>query len=75
MPSVVQISRLEDAVVEWINRAAFEPNVEALPDGEMLKLGSLLGDLAADRQQTGLLARRTITYNLSVRSGAQCSWG
>ena len=26
--------RLEDAVIDWINRAVSEPDVEALPDDE-----------------------------------------
>jgi hypothetical protein len=30
--------RLEDAVIDWINRAVSEPDVEALPNDELLRL-------------------------------------
>jgi predicted transcriptional regulator len=30
--------RLEDAVIDWIDRAVAEPDVEALPDDELLRL-------------------------------------
>ena len=30
--------RLEDAVIDWINRAVAEPDVEGLPDDELLRL-------------------------------------
>jgi hypothetical protein len=30
--------RLEDAVIEWIDRAVAEPDVETLPDDELLRL-------------------------------------
>ena len=52
--------RLEDAVIDWINRAVSEPDVEALPDDELLRLCDAtlgaseqaeLSDLLADARE------------------------
>ena len=32
--------RLEDAVIDWISQAVAEPEIEALPDNELLSLAT-----------------------------------
>ena len=48
--------RLEDAVIDWISQAVAEPDIEALPDDELLTRCD--SALAADLQEelSGLLA-------------------
>ena len=48
--------RLEDAVIDWISQAVGEPEIEALPDNELLVRCDLA--LAADLQEelSGLLS-------------------
>jgi len=48
--------RLEDAVIDWIGQAVGEPEIEALPDNELLARCD--SDLAADLQEelSGLLS-------------------
>jgi hypothetical protein len=48
--------RLEDAVVEWIRRAVAEPEVEALPDDEVLRLCDATLDPGAQEELGGRLA-------------------
>jgi plasmid stability protein len=48
--------RLEDAVVEWIRRAVSEPEVEALPDNEVLRLCDATLEPTDQDEFTGLLA-------------------
>jgi hypothetical protein len=48
--------RLEDAVVEWIRRAVSEPEVEALPDNEVLRLCDATLEPADQDELSGLLA-------------------
>ena len=48
--------RLEDAVIDWISQAVAEPDIEALPDDELLARCD--AELAADLQEelSGLLS-------------------
>jgi hypothetical protein len=48
--------RLEDAVVEWIRRAVIEPEVEALPDDEVLRLCDATLEPGDQEALSGLLA-------------------
>src|SRR5262249_50251234 len=47
--------RLEDAVVEWIRRAVTEPEVDALPDDEVLRLCDAALEPDAQEALRGLL--------------------
>jgi predicted transcriptional regulator len=48
--------RLEDAVIDWINRAVSDPNVEALPDDEVLRLCDATFEASEQDELSGLLA-------------------
>ena len=48
--------RLEDAVIDWINRAVSEPLVEALADDELLKLCDATLGAGEQAELSGLLA-------------------
>ena len=48
--------RLEDAVIDWINRAVSEPDVEVLPDDELLQLCDATFESSAQLELSGLLA-------------------
>ena len=48
--------RLEDAVVNWIHRAVAEPDVEGLPDDELLRLCDATLDAGEQTELSGLLA-------------------
>jgi predicted transcriptional regulator len=48
--------RLEDAVIDWINRAVSEPLVEALADDELLKLCDATLGAGKQAELSGLLA-------------------
>jgi hypothetical protein len=47
---------LEDAVIDWINRAVSEPDVEALPDDELLRLCDATFEASAQEELSVLLA-------------------
>jgi hypothetical protein len=48
--------RLEDAVVDWINRVVSEVDVEALPDDELLRLCDATLEVSEQAELSGLLA-------------------
>ena len=48
--------RLEDAVLEWIDRAVADPPVESLPDAELLALCDANLDAASQEELSTLLA-------------------
>ena len=48
--------RLEDVVIDWINRAVSEPDVEALPDDELLRLCDATFEAREQAELSGLLA-------------------
>ena len=48
--------RLEDAVIDWINRAVSEPDVEVLPDEELLRRCDATIEAGAQEELSGLLA-------------------
>ena len=50
--------RLEDAVVDWITQAVAEPDVESLPDHELLALCDLQLDDSQQAELSELLARQ-----------------
>jgi hypothetical protein len=47
--------RLEDAVVEWVRRAVAEPEVDALPDDEVLRLCDAALEPDDQKELSGLL--------------------
>lgn len=49
--------RLEDVLVEWLDRAAAEPPVESLPDEQVLALCDLQMDAGQQEELGDLLAR------------------
>ncbi len=48
--------RLEDAVIDWINRAVSEPDVEALPDDDVLTLCDTTFEATEQAELSRLLA-------------------
>jgi predicted transcriptional regulator len=48
--------RLEDAVVDWINRAVSDPDVEALADDELLRICDATFEASEQAELSGLLA-------------------
>jgi hypothetical protein len=48
--------RLEDAVIDWINRAVSEPVIEALPDDELLRLCDATFEAGEQAELSDLLA-------------------
>ena len=48
--------RLEDAVVEWIRRAVTEPEVNSLPDDDVLRLCDATLEPDDQEELSGLLA-------------------
>ena len=49
--------RIEDVLVEWLDRAAAEPPVESLPDDQVLVLCDLQMDGEQQKELSDLLAR------------------
>ncbi len=61
--------RLEDAVIDWITRAVSEPDVEALPDDELLSLCDATFEAGEQAELSGLLAdAREDTLNTARRA-------
>jgi hypothetical protein len=48
--------RLEDAVIDWINRAVSDPDVEALSDDELLRVCDATLEASEQAELSGLLA-------------------
>ncbi len=48
--------RFEDAEIDWISRAASEPDVQALSDDELLKLCDATFEASEQAELSGLLA-------------------
>ncbi len=48
--------RLEDAVIDWINRAVSEPVIEALPDDELLEFCDATLEAGEQAELSSLLA-------------------
>jgi hypothetical protein len=55
--AAVSNRRLEDAVVEWIDRAVAEPDLADLPDAKVLELCDATLDDARQRELSDLLGR------------------
>ncbi len=50
--------RLEEVLVEWIDRVAAEVPVEALPDEQVLALSNLQMDISENEELSDLLSRQ-----------------
>jgi hypothetical protein len=48
--------RLEDAVIDWISQVISEPDVEALPDDELLRLCDVTLEAGEQEELSGRLA-------------------
>src|SRR5271170_3569058 len=61
--------RLEDAVIDWINRAVSDPDIEALPDDKLLRLCDATLEAGEQAELSGLLAEaREGTLDTSGRA-------